>query len=333
MADESRSERTRITGNLPYPPIFDSEIITMRRVADETIIEHEGKTGVFVPLTDADSPEISRDNLETVTQALREEISKLRTENLQLKQSLDTAVRKPARTPDDFATAITHAVDSLQTRLNDTKNPVSRFAVKNMSIEASVHVDVSPLGTVEYRFISLEDNVDASKLARIKLDLVPLPKESSSGSWGGPDFTPFHPIDDIQGIGERYRETLNRNNIYTVSDLLNAGTRVRSQVELATLLDVDARKLHDWLGHAELLTIKSIDNRAAEVLHSIGITSLDALAQAEVPTLTEAYNAKVEQLGHATHQPVQAERAADWIRAAGVFVGRKDAGETAKNAG
>ncbi len=44
-------------------------------------------------------------------------------------------------------------------------------------------------------------DVDPNRLSRIRMSLVPLPRETTAGAWSSPAFTPFRDIEEIQGIG------------------------------------------------------------------------------------------------------------------------------------
>jgi len=282
------------------------------------LVNVEGKLGLFTPLTDPDDGLTSNENLEQIIQLLRDQVAELQGENQSLRQGLKDVAEASRRTPDDFAAAIGHSVDSLQARLYNMQNPVSRFAMREFSIEANVHVGVTALGTVEYRFLEPEEKVDPNRLSKINMSLVPIPKDSAG--WDPADFTPFSDIEEIQGIGEAYQRRLNQHNIFSVSDLIHAGTRARSKVELAAMLEVDRNKLSVWLGQAELMTIKSIDGRKAEVLHNIGIHSLEQLATQVAETLTSTFNEKVAEMNHATLKPVEQTEVEQWITAALSYV-------------
>lgn len=301
--------------------------ITLRRVESEEVIDYNGRYGLFTPLTSdkEEAEEVSGENLHAIIDLMRRDIGRLKERNLELEQRLKESLRRPTRTPDDVMTAVTHSVDSLQAKLTRMANPVSDFVIREFSIETKAYVDVTPLGTIEYRFLQPGDDVDPACLSRLRMTLAPVPKEDAAGSYSGPGFTPFEDIEEIQGIGDVYKKQLNSRNIYTISDLLHAGTRARSRVELAAMLEVDHNRLGAWLGHAELLTIKDIDARAAEVLYTIGIEGLSHLAVAEPDDLAERYNQQVRTMGHAVLKPIDPAMAETWISSARLFVGRKDA--------
>jgi predicted flap endonuclease-1-like 5' DNA nuclease len=297
---------------------------TLKGVDEEELIVHGGRYGLFTPLTKeiAETPDpASQENLARIVEVLRKETSQLQAENLQLKQQLQQSLTKPTRTPDDVMTAISHSVDSLQTRLSQAANPVSDFVIREFTIETQALVNVTALGTIEYRFVEPGDDIDPKHLSSLRMVLAPIPKKDTTGSWNGTDFTPYLDIEDIQGIGEINKQKLNRHNIYTVGDLMNVCTRVRSRVELAALLEVDRKQLDHWLTQAELLTVKGIDARAAEILLGCGIRGLAELAAAEPENLAERYNRLVAERGHAVLKPVETSRVKEWIDASRTYVG------------
>ncbi|MBP7641118.1 MAG: DUF4332 domain-containing protein, partial [Thauera sp.] len=154
------------------PRLIDA--MEFKPVGSSSLVNLDGRLGVFTPVADGDS---GADNTEAVIAALRKELTRLESENAALRRQLAEVEAARKRSPDDFASAVAHTLDTLQHKLAQTTNPVSRFAVREVAIDAQVTVDVSPLGTLEYRFVRPEDNIDPSKLSRIRLDLVPLPRE------------------------------------------------------------------------------------------------------------------------------------------------------------
>jgi predicted flap endonuclease-1-like 5' DNA nuclease len=197
-----------------------------------------------------------------------------------------------------------------------------------MSIEAQVFVDVNKLGALEYRFIKPGDSVAPEQISRVKLGLVPLPREDAAGVLAAPQFTPFVGIDEVQGIGEKYRARLNAHQIYTVSDLLAAGTRVRSRVELASMLDVGREQLGDWIAQAELLTLRDLDGPHAELLVQAGIPSLAALAALSPEEIVERYEKAREAAKRTSARAIGIEVASSWRAAASRFVGSQPAPST-----
>jgi hypothetical protein len=306
--------------------LIDSRLIDameFKPVGSSSLVNVDGRLGVFTPVTDGDS---GADNAEAVIAALRKELTRLENENAVLRRQLAEVEAARKRSPDDFASAVAHTLDTLQHKLAQTTNPISRFAVREVAIDAQVTVDVSPLGTLEYRFVRPEDTIDPSKLSRIRLDLVPLPREDA-GLSTGPEFSPWAGVEDIIGVGETWRGALNRQQIYTINDLLVAGSRLKSSAELAALVGVERTRLAEWMGHAELLSVRAIDPRAADVLWAVGIRSLAMLAGASAEEVAAKYNHEVARRAQKNLAQIDAAQAKAWIDAAINYHGRPREGD------
>ena len=306
--------------------LIDSRLIDameFKPVGSSSLVNVDGRLGVFTPVTDGDS---GADNAEAVIAALRKELTRLENENAVLRRQLAEVEAARKRSPDDFASAVAHTLDTLQHKLAQTTNPISRFAVREVAIDAQVTVDVSLLGTLEYRFVRPEDTIDPSKLSRIRLDLVPLPREDA-GLSTGPEFSPWAGVEDIIGVGETWRGALNRQQIYTISDLLVAGSRLKSSAELAALVGVERTRLAEWMGHAELLSVRAIDPRAADVLWAVGIRSLAMLAGASAEEVAAKYNHEVARRAQKSLAQIDAAQAKAWIDAAINYHGRPREGD------
>lgn len=143
------------------------------------------------------------------------------------------------------------------------------------------------------------------------------------------EFTPPVGIEEMPRVGRQVRAHLNDQGIFTVANLVHAGSRVRSSVELAALLDVDRARLAEWLAHAELLTIRDIDGGMSGVLFEIGIRTLDALAAAQPEELAARFNQQLVRTGRKRVRPVDAAAVTPWIRTARAYVGRQAAAQPA----
>lgn len=302
----------------------ETDRLGLRKIGSDELVIVNGKYGLFTPLTDTAEEPVTESNLQEIVEILRSELAKSQIANAKLQKELKEAKEKAARTPDDFVTAIQHSVDSLQSKLSNMKNPVSDFVVSEFSIDTKVFVDVSDYGTVDYRFVEPGDNYDPELLSRLSLKIQPVPKQTQAGTYDRTNFTPFIDIDEIQGIGDHYKATLRGKNIYTVADLLHVGTRVRSRVELASLLGVEQRHLAQWLGHAELLTVKEIDSHAAEVLYETGVTNLETLSIQDPEELLQKYNQRVEEKDQQNLKVVTEQQINNWIATAKHFVGKQN---------
>lgn len=293
-------------------------------IGDEKLVLVDGVHGLFTPVGKADGTDAgSAQNLSRIIELLKGEVVELRAENLALAARLREAEEKAARTPDDFATAVKHSVDSLATRLSQMQNPISNFVVREFALEAKVQVDVTPLGTIDYRFVRPGDAHDPARLSTLSLKLAPVPKPTSAGSYVAPEFTPQVAVEEIQGVGEVWGKRLNAHGIYTVGDLALAGTRAKSKVELAALLQVDRERLGTWLTQAELMTVRDVDGRGAELLARTGVANLERLAEQEPETLASKYNAENDKKREGKVATVDAATAKRWIDAARTWTGKR----------
>lgn len=288
-----------------------------------TLIRVGDKLGVFTPVAEAGDKETSEENLERIVEVLSERITSLESQNQRLKGELTTLAAASERSADDFATAVGHSIDSLQARLLEGHNPVSRFALRSFDIEASVHVEVTALGTVEYRFPKPEESVDPARLSKIRLSVVPIARDDEQGSWDTSAFTPQAEVGGIRGVSEDHERRLNQSSIYTVSDLLAAGTRARSQVELAAVLGIERTRLAQWLTRAELMTLKGVGGPQAEILHELGISRLEQLARTDPEELAKRYNDAVARSDDRGVKPIEAGQVKAWVSAARAFSGVK----------
>jgi predicted flap endonuclease-1-like 5' DNA nuclease len=251
----------------------------------------------------------------------REQVVALTQKAMELESRLTQQGARAGREPDDFASAVSHSLDTLQARLAGLSNPLTDFAVREFSIDARVAVNVTPLGTVEYRFIRPGDTVSPMAVSNVSMKVVPVPKQTQAGTWTPVEFTPSAAVEEIRGIGRQLRQQLNLNGIYTVGDLLHAGGRVRGSVELAHLLSVDRYRVDEWLAHAQLLTIRDVTGRIAGVLYEIGVRTLADLAARDPAELAPAFNAQVLRTGRKRVAEVTVATVTPWVRAARSYLG------------
>ena len=297
---------------------------TLTAVDPEQIITVNGQLGLFTPLSHQPNaaPDPTADqNLEIVVNSLKTEITGLQRDNAKLQAQLD-ATANPPRSPEDFAAAVQHSLDKLQSQLSLMTNPVCNFALKEFRLETNVHVDVSALGDVSYRFLQFNEKADPATISKIVLDVVPLPKTSTIGVFTQNLFQPYASVSLIEGLPADVINTLHQNQIDSLSDLLYAGTRARSNVALAALLNIDRVKLAGWLQAAELLTIQGVDGGSATVLIGAGITSLATLATLAPADLVTKLNAEVTALKRTDVKPLDEATATLWINAAKSYVGQ-----------
>lgn len=292
------------------------------RVGNEVIIRQGDQLGIFTPITGSGDLVTGEVNLEKLVQVLRDEVTALQSENQELRGKLAEA--EAVHEPDDFASALGQSLDVLQHRLADSTNGTSAFAVRELQFEANVHVAVSKLGALEYRFPQPGLSVAPESLSRLKLSVVPIARAQEALEEPPPPspFTPDVGIDEIHGIGEAYRRRLNKAGIFTVKDFVSAGSRARTVAEMEAMLAVDRRRLGEWLEHAELVLLKGIDGAAASVLHEAKVHNLQELSEAEPSDVAERFNAVAANRGRYRRR-LDDEGAAALVEAARLYGSHK----------
>lgn len=228
-------------------------------------------------------PEAVWQDLETAVasdaaiRSYRDQIAQLEASNRELQAQIDK-LQRPPTAPEDFASSVQQALDQLQTQLQRMKNPVSNFAVKEFTLETNVHITVTPLGTVEYRFVPFDHSIDPSTLSRITLQLVPIPKQAVTETYLPGSFVPQTGVDEIVGLSSRQVRALHESGIYSVGELVQIGTRARTLLQLEGLLHVERVKVAHVLASAELMTLRGIDGSKAAILIAAGVDSLAKVA-------------------------------------------------------
>lgn len=270
--------------------------------------------------------------------ALLQQTSRLRAENRQLKTRLDAAVvagdvravgvnsaGNVYRPQDDFASALGSAVDSLQANMARMSNPVSDFAVREVSLQAKVSLDITPLGTLAYRFVNPADRVEPEKISSLSLTIVPVPKQNGAATLDAAGLDSQVGVEELPGLGKDRRERLRRQDIYTVGEFLQAGTRARSAVQLAALLGVDRLRLSEWMAHAQLLMLEGVDGQIASVLHDAGVRSLDDLATLSPEEVLARYERQAGKSGQLACESITLARAEAWVKTARAYTGKTNA--------
>ena len=296
---------------------------TLSRIGTDRLVTVEGVTGVFTPITTATDTPLGTDerkNLLAILDELKREIGALQTSNLKLTNDL-RALRERPSAPDDFATAVQQSLDEMQQRMSTMRNSMSNFAVRELKLEASVFVQVSPLGSIEYRFVQPGDDVEAAAVSRLSLDIVPVPKNDLAGVWTVNLFQPHVPISALSGITAEQTKSLESAGLFSIGEFLQVGTRARAQAYLEALLGTERSRLELWAQQAMLMTLRGVNGAAAMVLIAAGIGSFEALAGLTVEVVVKAYGETRNKRTDLGAPPADAGSATLWIRAARQYLG------------
>lgn len=301
-----------------------TDIAALRRLGNDTLVTVDGVTGVFTPVTSKDGTPVTADerkNLLAIIDQLKQEVATKQDNILRLNQELTTLREMPSSAPEDFATAVQQSLDELQQRMANMRNGISNFAVRDFKLDASVFVQVTPMGSVQYRFIQPGENIEAAAVSRLSLNVVPIPKSDARGVWTSNLFQPELPISALPEVDATMAARLEKAGIYSVGEFVQVATRARAQVQLEALLDVQRDRLTLWAQQAALMTLRGVDGKVATVLIKAGLGSFELLAANTselVFKLYETTRAGLPDLGAAE---IEVALAAQWIRAARQYLG------------
>lgn len=293
------------------------------RVGTERLVMMDGVTGLFTPLTETKDGQLTEDeraNLLTVIDQLKTGLAESESEAIALRQQIDV-LRNPPSSASDFASGVQQSLDELTQRLSEMHNPVSNFAVREFTLEASVCVQVSALGSIEYRFVQAGDEVNASALSKLALTVVPLPKADLTGVFTPNLFQPGVSVAALPGISTKSVQQLETTGTYTLGEFLQTSTRLRAQVYLEALLGTSRTQLALWAQQALLMTLRGVDGRVALVLIEAALGSFDALAVAMPEDVSQRYHEARKSRPDLEAPEVPAEWPALWVAAARQYLG------------
>lgn len=302
-------------------PAFQRDALT--KVGTDRLVTVEGVTGVFTPLItakDGDLTDDERKNLLTVIEQLKQNLATAESEAAALHQQVET-LRDAPTSASDFASGVQQSLDELTQRLSEMHNPVSNFAVREFSLEASVCVQVSPTGSIEYRFVQPGDEVNAAALSKLALTVVPLPRNGLAGVFTPNLFQPGVGVGALPGISTEAVQRLEAQGTYTLGEFLQVSTRMRAQVYLEALLEIDRKQLALWAQQALLMTLRGVDGKAALVLMEAGLDRFEALAAASPEDVGQRYLESSKSRPDLGAPELLEEWPALWVAAARQYLG------------
>jgi hypothetical protein len=317
---------------LDLATLTKADLSALRRVGNDTIVSVGGVTGVFTPITGAEGSAVGADerkNLLSIIDQLKKELATKQDSILKLQQELATLRDMPSSAPEDFATAVQQSLDELQQRMANMRNGVSNFAVRDFKLDASVFVQVTPLGSVAYRFIQPGEDIEAAAVSHLSLNVVPIPKNDARGVWTSNLFQPEQPISALPEVDATLAARLEKAGLYSVGEFVQVATRARAQAQLEALLDVSRDRLTLWAQQAALMTLRGVNGAAATVLIRADLGSFEALAASDGATVLQRYEKTREAMNAQAAAPADVALAAQWVQAARQYLGLPDADTSA----
>jgi prefoldin subunit 5 len=331
----ARSTTTEITlpilNKIDIGTLTKADLSALRRLGNDTIVSVGGVTGVFTPITGGENTPVTADerkNLLTIIDQLKKELAAKQDTILNLQQQLSTLRDMPSSAPEDFATAMQQSLDEMQQRMANMRNGVSNFAVRDFKLDASVFVQVTPTGSVAYRFVQPGEDIEAAAVSRLSLNVVPIPKNDARGVWTSNLFQPEVPISALPEVDATLAARLEKAGIYSIGEFVQTATRARAQAQLEALLGVQRERLALWAQQAALMTLRGVNGAAATVLIQAGLGSFDALAANPAALVRERYE-KTRQAMNVNAPVADEAMAAQWVRAARQYLGLPDLADSA----
>ena len=121
-----------------------------------------------------------------------------------------------------------------------------------------------------------------------------------------------HKVIDIEGIGEEFAAKLQQAGIEDTHQLIDADAK-----RLAKATGIQEKLVRTWQSMADLMRIDGIGKQFAEVLVRAGVSSVEALAEAEAEDVVAKVTAYLATLDRApTKGKVTRKNAEAWIREA-----------------
>lgn len=90
---------------------------------------------------------------------------------------------------------------------------------------------------------------------------------------------------DIEGIGPNYAAKLEKINIHTTNDLLEAGGTPKGRAAIAAATGIPESLILTWVNHSDLHRIKGVAGQFAELLEAAGVNTVKQLARRNAQSL------------------------------------------------
>ena len=125
-------------------------------------------------------------------------------------------------------------------------------------------------------------------------------------------------VQDIEGIGPKYAETLNAAGIMTTDSLLEAGASRQGREALSSKCGINEKVILKWVNMSDLFRIKGVASQYAELLEAAGVDTVKELRNRNAANLTEAM-AKVNQEKRLVRQVPSEKLVSNWVEQAKVL--------------
>lgn len=122
-------------------------------------------------------------------------------------------------------------------------------------------------------------------------------------------------IQDIEGIGPKYGETLSAIGLNTTAKLLEVGATARGRAEIAEKTQINEKLILKWVNMCDLFRISGVASQYAELLENAGVDTVKELRHRNAENLTEKM-AQINQEKKLVRQIPSQKAVVDWIEQA-----------------
>jgi len=124
-------------------------------------------------------------------------------------------------------------------------------------------------------------------------------------------------IEDVEGIGPTFAQTLAAAGVATTDDLLDRGGTTAGRDKLSTETGISTRLLLEWVNHADLMRLDGVGPEYADLLEAAGVDSCAELVQRNAANLAMTFQELDAARPNTVRQVPSEETVAGWIAQAG----------------
>lgn len=117
---------------------------------------------------------------------------------------------------------------------------------------------------------------------------------------------------EIEGIGPKYAEKLEKAGIASINALLEKGKTPKGRKEIAEASGISEDLILQWVNHADLFRIKGVGPEYADLLEAAGVDTVAELAQRKAENLHQKL-AEVNEAKQLVRKLPSVEQVQDWI--------------------
>ncbi|WP_029031300.1 DUF4332 domain-containing protein [Salinarimonas rosea] len=122
-------------------------------------------------------------------------------------------------------------------------------------------------------------------------------------------------IEDVEGIGPAYAETLRAIGLKTTDAFLERAKDRKGRAALAAETGISDKLILKWANHCDLFRIKGVAGQMSELLEAAGVDTVKELARRNAENLAAAMAAKNEEKKLVRSVP-SAKEVTKWIEEA-----------------